>query len=235
MAGRFKEIYTQHADMYEKMILHADYKRHLIPSIEHIQPLSDAIVIEFGAGTGHLTRQIAPLAKTVYAFDLNENMMAEGVRVLSNGSIQNWTAALGDNRAMPIQSNTADLAIEGWAFLHIAVWHPDNWREASGRAIDEMLRVTRTGGHVIILETLGTGKAKPTIPHELGKQFYGFLEHDYGFASTWIRSDFRFDSMEQAQEMMAFFFGDAAQNMPYMKEDDGVIVPECTGIWWRAV
>ena len=55
----------------------------------------------------------------------------------------------------------ADFAIEGWAFLQIAVWHPQDWQVQLDRALDEMQRVVRPGGKMILIETLGTGESVP--------------------------------------------------------------------------
>jgi hypothetical protein len=93
-----------------------------------------------------------------------------------------------------------------------------------------MRRVLRPGGTAIILETLGTGRETPHPPSEALAAYYAMLETDYGFASTWIRTDYRFESQAEAEELTGFFFGAASATTT--TEEGYAIVPECTGIWW---
>jgi ubiquinone/menaquinone biosynthesis C-methylase UbiE len=66
---------------------------------------------------------------------------------------QNVSLALADSRRMPVHSGWADFAIEGWAFLQIAGWHPHDWQNQLGRALAEMHRLVRPGGKLIPIET----------------------------------------------------------------------------------
>jgi hypothetical protein len=94
-----------------------------------------------------------------------------------------------------------------------------------------MERVSRPNGTLIILETLGTNREDPRPPAPGLAQFYHWLEGDLGFKHTWIRTDYRFASVQEAAELTRFFFSDemAADVLEKGKQ----IVPECTGIWWR--
>ncbi|WP_218240906.1 hypothetical protein, partial [Pseudomonas sp. 2822-17] len=71
----------------------------------------------------------------------------------------------------------------------------------------EIMRVLRTNGTAIIFETMGTGFETPNPPAFL-KQYYSLLENKYGFSHKWIRADYEFDSVQQAEELTRFFFGD---------------------------
>jgi hypothetical protein len=53
----------------------------------------------------------------------------------------------------------------------------------------------------------------------------------HGFIPDWIRTDYRFKDKEEAVALTTFFFGD--DPMPMWETPEGVIVPECTGIWWK--
>jgi hypothetical protein len=57
------------------------------------------------------------------------------------------------------------------------------------------------------------------------------MERDHGFTRVSIRTDYQFDSMHEAESLVRFFFGDdmAAQ----VTENRWIVLPECTGIWWR--
>ena len=71
-----------------------------------------------------------------------------------------------------------------------------------------MRRVLRPGGTIIIIETLGTGETEPHPMADWFAEYFDFLENDLGFQSTWIRTDFKFDSLDQAAATISFFFGD---------------------------
>jgi hypothetical protein len=111
---------------------------------------------------------------------------------------------------------------------YLAVWSGDDWRQEVRRALEDGRRVLRPGGMMILLETLCTGYETPYRPPKLAA-YYTLLE-EQGFCSMWIRTDFRFESVEEARELLGFFFGeDAAKEMI---REGSVTVPECTGIWW---
>ena len=52
-----------------------------------------------------------------------------------------------------------------------------------------------------------------------------------GFASTWVRTDYRFSSAAEAEELIGFFFG--PELAARVAGEGMLVVPECTGIWWR--
>lgn len=232
----YKSIYTERASEYERLVHHEDYERNLIPALAKIHPLAGAEVIEFGAGTGRLTRQLVPLVKRIYAFDLHNSMIEVAAGKLKQTGRSNWRVGVADNRVMPIATASVDCAIEGWSFCQIMAWNMETWREDIGRATGEMFRVLRPGGTVILIETLGTGRTTPKPPADWFETFYDYLEDERGFLSTWIRTDFRFESMDEARTLIGMFFGDdMVEDLLFEQQSDGVVLPECTGIWWRTV
>ena len=60
--------------------------------------------------------------------------------------------------------------------------------------------------------------------------YYAWLEKEQGFRSTWIRTDYQFESLDEAKALTAFFFGDELAND--VVKHNWVILPECTGVWW---
>jgi hypothetical protein len=96
-----------------------------------------------------------------------------------------------------------------------------------------MKRVLRPGGAIIILETLGTGRETPQPPAPALAAYYDWLENEHGFNHTWIRTDYRFASVDEAEALTRFFFGDNLAGR--IRRDNLTILPECTGIWWRTV
>ena len=61
--------------------------------------------------------------------------------------------------------------------------------------------------------------------------FYSWLEDAGGFQKKWVRTDYLFESLDHARELVEFFFGEMVDHEVLPSGE--VMVPECTGIWWR--
>ena len=61
---------------------------------------------------------------------------------------------------------------------------------------------------------------------------YDYLKREWDFSSTWVRTDFRFTSRDEAHDVIAPISGDAVLDN-VIGSDEGVFLAECTGIWWR--
>lgn len=224
----FRDIYARHADTYDRLVSAEDASGHLLPAIEAIVPLRDKQVLEVGVGTGRITRLMLRAGARVRGFERAEAMLA--IASSSLGNHPNCTLAIADAERLPVADAWADVAIAGWVFGHFRYWMPANWRSSIGRALDEMQRALVPGGTIIIIETLGTGSETPNAPSEELAEYYAWLEGDHGFARTSIRTDYRFESAEQAYELMSAFFGpERAERVRTFGAD----VPECSGLWWR--
>ncbi len=231
MTDHFKRIYSRQAERYEQLAAREDSRGNLFAALNDIISFAGLDVVEFGAGTGRLTRLIAVIAARVFAFDFEPAMLAKAASILRASGLTNWSLTIGDNARMPVASGCADLVIEGWSFAHVMEWHPLEWRRTTDAMLAEMRRLLKPGGTAVLIETLGTGRRRPRAPSPELARLYRYWENDCGFNQRWIRTDFQFDSPEEADELMRFFFGD--QMAEACLDEGAVIVPECTGIWWR--
>jgi ubiquinone/menaquinone biosynthesis C-methylase UbiE len=214
------------------MVAREDYQGNLLSALESIRPLAGLDVVEFGAGTGRLTRMLSPLVRSIHAYGQSAHMLEIARPTLAATSTINWTLQVAENHKLPEPDHSADLAIEGWSFGHATGWNPDGWRDEIGQALAEMRRILNPGGTAIILETLGTGSESPHPPSPALADFYQWLEHSQGFSHEWIRTDYQFESVAEADELTRFFFGDELADR--IVREQMVILPECTGIWYRA-
>lgn len=229
MADHFIDIYQRKADLYDAMVSREDYAGNLLPALREAAPIDDARIVEFGAGTGRLTRLIVPHAAHVHAFDISAHMLRVAARTLpANGR---WSLAAADNRAMPLRDAVADGVIAGWSFGHATGWYPDAWRDHIGAALREMRRLLVRGGAAVILETLGTGTPDAAPPNESLADYYTWLEQEHGFQRQTIRTDYRFESVDEADTLTRFFFGDALADR--IRRDALTVLPENTGVWSR--
>ncbi len=231
MTDHFQDIYANHADQYEALVAREDYEGNILKALQSVRPLDGLDVVEFGAGTGRVTLLLAPLAKSITVFDGSQAMLNLAIGKLQQSGLTNWRAEVADNRSIPVSDASADLAIEGWSFGHLRGWYPDSWREEAFKALAEMKRTLRLGGTAILMETLGTGRETPQPPTPQLAEFYSWLENEQGFTRIAIRTDYRFESLAEAEQLTRFFFGDDLAKT--VVERNWVVLPECTGVWWR--
>ncbi|MCP4427844.1 MAG: class I SAM-dependent methyltransferase [Chloroflexi bacterium] len=241
----FKRIYATQATEYARLVAREDWQGNLLSALAEIlpalnapkRPLTNLNVVELGAGTGRITRLLAPRARQITALDISPHMLGAAQDNLDLAGLgkpaRSVHLAAADNRHLPIAAQTADLALAGWSLGHFVGWHPQDWREQIGQALAEMKRVLRPGGTLILIETLGTGRETPQPPHNELAAYYRWLEDELGFSTTWIRTDYRFASVDEADILTRFFFGDELADR--IRRQQITLLPECTGLWWLAV
>ncbi|MDA3938141.1 MAG: class I SAM-dependent methyltransferase [Spirochaetia bacterium] len=227
------EIYKKNADIYDNLVSHEDYSGNILAEIERLSPLSGKDVVEMGAGTGRITGILAPAVNSIKAFDISQHMLDFGIEKLNKLNLSNFSFAVADNREIPLPDNCADLAVSGWSIGYFASWKNEKWKKDTHKAVDEMERMLRTGGTAIIIETLGTGHETPVEPSSELSEYYSYLENELGFSRSWIRTDYKFSSVEDAEKTVRTFFGDELGN--YFKNNNTAILPECTGFWAKMI
>jgi ubiquinone/menaquinone biosynthesis C-methylase UbiE len=225
-------VYESHALEYEALVSREDHEGNILKAIRQIISPDGLDVLDLGAGTGRLSALLAASARTVIAFDLSRHMLQtarDKLRGFNPGP--RWLAAAADHRFLPLVHGSADLIVSGWSVSYVATWYPDNWRGQADAWLREAQRVLRPGGHIILLESLGTGNESPTrLPHLA--RFYDWLE-EKRFSTSWIRTDYRFESLAQAEHLTAFFFGEEMKSK--IRRADVITLAECTGVWWKQV
>jgi len=226
----YKEIYDKQAGKYDLLIEREDYQGNILGALNQIRTLDGLDVVELGAGTGRLTGMMAPVVRTIVACDGSQPMLDVAVAKLKKTTLKNWRVVVADNRSLPAADQAADLSIAGWSLGHSTSWVADGWRAEIEQVLAQMKRVLRPGGTVIILETLGTGWENPRPPTDALAAYYAFLEEEHGFSATWVRTDYRFASLSEAEDLTRFFFGDGLADR--VAREGLVTLPECTGIWW---
>jgi ubiquinone/menaquinone biosynthesis C-methylase UbiE len=225
----FTTIYREHAHEYDQLVSREDYHGNLLRALAAIRAPDGLDAVEMGAGTGRLTRLLAPRARSIVAFDRSKAMLDVAAATLSRLQLNNWRVGAGDNRCLPVADKVADVCIAGWSFGHSVGWTPEAWPGEIDRAVSEMRRVLRPGGTAMILETLGTGRETPQPPTDGLAAYYARLESVHGFTPGWIRTDYRFASLDEAARLTRFFFGDELADR--VAHERLIVLPECTGVW----
>ncbi len=232
-----KDIYNQHAEEYERLVSRKDYQNNILRALTEIHPLEGRNIVELGAGTGKVTRILAPLVNAIWVFDASQHMLEAAARVLETKRLDTRGMAVADHRCLPVMDGIADIVISGWSVCYLATGSGKEWRGEVAKALREMERVLDREGMIILIEGLGSGK-NPN-PGEKLKPYYAYLK-EQGFCSRWIRTDYEFESLQEAKESLEFFFGslyspDMKVEKLAEKGESWVRLPTCTGIWWKIV
>ncbi|MDP1715769.1 MAG: class I SAM-dependent methyltransferase [Anaerolineales bacterium] len=222
------EIYNTEGDKYEALITREDYQGNILKSLREITTLENRFVLDLGAGTGRLACLIAPHVSHVRAFDISEEMLRVCREKLTASGLTNWQVEAADHRQLPVDDKSADLVLSGWSLSYLAVWNPETARTELDIWLGEMKRVLRPNSCIVLFESLGTGNESPIKLKHL-QDFYPWLD-EVGFQNKCIRTDYKFESLEEAEYLSRFFFGDELGDQ--VKENNWVILPECTGVWW---
>ena len=225
-----QEIYREQAAQYELLVSREDYQGNIYRALNKLIPFAGLTVADFGAGTGRLACLLAPVVNRVYAFDRSAHMLSVAAEKLAKAGQNNWSVAVSDHRHMSIKTGSVDVAVSGWSVWYVVLENPGKWEEELARALGEMHRVVRPKGMLILLESLGTGREQPDPPSEL-LPYFAYLEA-HGFRRDSIRTDYRFQDRAEAELSAKFFFGEA-MIARITQDERGVILPECTGLWWK--
>jgi len=231
MSEQQRKIYQSEADRYEAKIAREDYQGNISRAIDEILDVDGLDILDLGAGTGRLTLLLAPRAKLIRAFDASAEMLRVCRERLVRSGLTNWQVDVADHRQLPILDHSADLAVSGWSVSYLAVWNQDKGVAELDKWLEEMRRVLRKDGTIILFESLGTGNETP-VRLEHVESTYQWLDAN-GFESKWIRTDYKFESLEEAIELSRFFFGDELGEK--VERNHWVVLPECTGVWWKRI
>lgn len=226
------EIYQKHAPRYHALVLAEDHENHLGCLLHQLVNWQDLSVLEAGTGTGRVTRLYIGQAASAVCCDQSQHMLDFAQASLA-AHAPKITFQLADNTDLPVFASTFEVFIEGWSFGHSIM---DCGSEEEIRHTTNVLLANATenlsaGSTVIIIETLGTNVDAPAVPHERLGLFYETLVHTHGFSQHAIRTDYRFNTNEEAAEILGFFFGDDMRHSVLARGTP--TIPEWTGIWAR--
>jgi ubiquinone/menaquinone biosynthesis C-methylase UbiE len=225
----FETIYHEHPDTYDALVAREDHQGNLDAALRSLLPSPGAHVLDIGTGTGRVARLLCEDAARVTACDRAVPMLRTAAAATRCRVA--WLAA--DNRRLPFRSGWADLVVAGWSLGHSVEWHGEAWPVEIGRALAEMSRVARRGAVLAVIETLGTGAETPLAPTQGLADFYRWMEDEHGFTRHWMRTDYLFKTVGEAERLVRFFFGDEMGDQ--VKASGTRLVPECTGLWTRSV
>lgn len=228
MTDQYQAVYASGSDAerYDAMVSAEDADGNLPRALGAV--LAGARrVIDIGCGTGRVTRALLSAVPGVEVVGCEPAVaMLDVARRRSPGVA--FHAAPAD--ALPVADASFDAAVAGWVYGHQCAWAGADWPLAIGKFLDEMRRVVRPGGTMVVLETLGTGRgATPEPPGPANAAYYAWLEREHGFARSVIDTSYQWPSVADAIAGMGFFFGQRLVDR--IEAEQWSRVPEWTGVW----
>lgn len=225
-------IYDSRAEEYDALIAAEDADGNLLRTLRELGRLDDAIVADVGAGTGRFARLLASSAAHVHLVDRAPAMLEIARKKLLKIASVSFSIHVGDARSLPLGDASVHLAVAGWVFGHFPHWMAETWRDDVDAAVAEMRRVVRSGGKVVIVETLGTGHTEPR-QHPVLDAYFAHLEQHHGFERRPIRTDYAFADAETAASVCGPFFGEELAQK--IRREGWARVPECTAVFSATV
>ncbi len=218
------EIYDMHAEQYDELVIHEDYRNNLTKFVD--QEFTDIhSVLELGTGTGRLTKLYAEKVQNIICCERAEHMIDKAKINLAPylNKIKFFNI---DTRNISQLNTKVDCVIEGWALGHTAIDEHHRLSEFLVEFFNNVKTLLNKDGKLIIIETMGTNTEESKIPAKELADLYKELEITYKLKKQIIRTDYKFDNIEDAKRIMGFFFGNDMAKI--IKSN---IVKEYTGIW----
>ena len=115
--------------------------------IAYLGNVKDKIVLEAGCGTSESLARIARKAKKVVGIDVSKNALLESKANFEKNKVtkEKYSLTLGTIENMKFKDNTFDITFNTGVIEHF----DDD--KISNKPVEEMIRVTKKGGKIIIL------------------------------------------------------------------------------------
>ena len=144
---RNEDVYhRQISDPYERLISCEDYLGNIPRTLQEIADFRGKVAVDLGAGTGRLSRMVAPYARKVIAVDFAPDMLRIAAEKLQQiDPPVDWSVHVSDMRHIPLEDQAADIVMAGWSLCYLASSNDPNWEQNLARVMAETERVLRDG------------------------------------------------------------------------------------------
>ena len=226
------EIYKEYADQYDRLVAAEDWKGNLPALLHDLIDWNDRVVYEAGIGTGRITEMFIKEAKCCFGFDREQHMLDKCMENLSEYA-EKLFLSVGENTKLPGIGCKADVFIEGWSLGHTIIENENNIEACVKTILEDISTFLDGTGQVIIIESLGTFVSQPTVKRDAIQTFFELLEDTYSFVKYVLSTDYCFSTVQEAAEVMGFFFGEDMKQS--INRSELCVIPEYTGIWYSSL
>jgi ubiquinone/menaquinone biosynthesis C-methylase UbiE len=153
-----RRAFSQQAARFGEQGLTLSNQVYLQWMVEQLDLHSHFDVLDVAAGTGHLSRAIAPHVKRVVAMDLTPAMLAQGEREAAQQGLTNVVFERGEAEHLTYANESFDLVVTRFSLHHFA--------DARG-PVQEMVRVCRRGGRVAVIDLVSPDDPAVTETYNL--------------------------------------------------------------------
>jgi ubiquinone/menaquinone biosynthesis C-methylase UbiE len=144
---KFSKIFDRWAWIYDlpmRLFRNTNKTTNAIKNLAQVK--SSDIALEVGGGTGLMSKALINDVKEITILDPSEMMLSK----INNKQIKK---VVGVAQNMPFKDKTFDLIYITDAFHHFTNGYDrEDWRETTAKCVDELLRVLKKDGHLMIAE-----------------------------------------------------------------------------------
>jgi SAM-dependent methyltransferase len=151
-------------------------------------------VLDVGAGDGFTAERLSRPDRTVVAMEPDPGMVASSRPLV-------WASGVAQD--IPFHDDAFDASYSTWAFF-LSGMSP----EVLLTGLSEVQRVVREGGPIIVIDNAGDDEFTKLSDRSVSGDPEWWTER--GFRHTVLRTSFLFDSVEEARELMTYYFGETA-------------------------
>lgn len=137
--------FTKQAGNFGKEGLTLSNKEYLAWAVQNLALGSEDKVLDVAAGTGHLSRAVAPYVREVWAVDTTPAMIEQGLAEARKQNITNINYIQGIAEELPFEDESFDLVMSRLAFHHFV---------DSREPLQEMIRVCKQHGTIVVMDLL---------------------------------------------------------------------------------
>lgn len=159
--------------------------------LEDLPLAPEAEALDIATGTGEFARALSPHVATVVGLDATDAMLERGRKFIARAGLENIEFRNGLVQELPFEDESFDIVSSRYAFHHFADPKP---------VISEMVRVCRTGGHIIVVDIV-----VPAASNGAEYNYYEWLcdpSHTRCLEAEEFRTFFRLFGMEVVSARM---------------------------------